>query len=311
MDIKRYVWEKHLTNNKNKRKKYEENALYFSDRSVKTLAYMSLSQIKADVVSKLSEKSNDLYTEFSYPIDRFYKQIDKSDIVSFDIFDTLLFRPVSKPIDMFWFLEIDNHIFDFRRMRVQAELQARKYSGKQNGEINIYDIYERFAIMHDCDAKEMAKAELQLEYKLCFRNEFSYKLYEYAKSKNKKIIAVSDMYLPSAFLRKILRKNGFDIEDIFVSCEAKRNKHNGELQRFVSERFNQAKILHIGDNLKCDIIESKTVGWDTIHIKNVNKLGHQKRAYIDNSFVGSIYSGLVNANIYNGLNKDKIGRAHV
>ena len=294
------IWNNYLVNNRFKRKRYEDNCLYYTDRSFKTLTFMSLSQLKAGYKAKHSVKKNELFSSYSYNISQFYKQIDDSEVVSFDIFDTLLFRPVAKPIDFFWFLEIENHIFDFRRMRISAEIQARKSSKKKNQEIDIYDIYNQFSLMHSSPVENLIEREKEMEMSLCYRNEFAYKLYEYAKNNNKKIIAVSDMYLPSDFLFDLLKKNNIDIEEIYVSCEIGCNKKNSSLQKYVNEKkYN--KIVHIGDNYKLDIISSKRAGWDTIYLKNPNLIGHDYRAYIDYSFVGSVYSGLVNNYLYNGL----------
>ena len=43
--------------------------------------------------------------------------------------------------------------------------------------------------------------------------------YQAAVAKGKRIIVVSDMYLPSRFLHNVLLKNGFSPERVFVSGE--------------------------------------------------------------------------------------------
>ena len=43
------------------------------------------------------------------------------EVISFDIFDTLIFRPFSEPTDLFFFLGEKTGILDFKRLRMQAE----------------------------------------------------------------------------------------------------------------------------------------------------------------------------------------------
>ena len=300
MSLKQYIWKRLFVNNKYKRKKYDNNALYYEDRSVSTLGYMALSQLKASVVAKNSEKKVELNSEYLYPMGKHYALIDECDVVSFDIFDTLLFRPVAKPTDLFWFLEIDNHIFDFKRLRIIAEQNARAYTNKPNREITLQDIYTQFSKMHSCSIDQMVRAEEELEKKLCFRNDYAVQLYKYAKSKGKKIIAVSDMYLSSDVLKDILANNDIDIEEIYVSCETLVNKLDASMQKYVTEKYVGKRILHIGDNRKSDIKASESAKWRTIWLKNVNSIGRKYRSFIEDTLNGSIYSGIINSTLYDG-----------
>ena len=300
MGLSFFFWNKLFVNDKYKRKRYEYNSIYNQDRSIKTLAFMAASQVKAGIVGKNSEKSDDLYTNFTYDVNKIYSLIDENDVISFDVFDTLIFRPVSKPTDLFWFLEMKNGIFDFKKLRITAEIQARKETEKPNNEISLVDIYNQFDKLHICSIDQMVQDEEDLEYSLAYGNEFAIDLYNYAKKRNKKIIAISDMYLSSDLIRRILNKNGIEIEDIYVSSEIGINKMDSSLQKYVLHKYSDSKILHIGDNKAFDIKASKKVGFNTLYIENVNYLGHKKRAFVDDSFEGSIYSGIVNSKLYNG-----------
>ena len=110
-------------------------------------------------------------------------QIDKHDIISFDIFDTLLLRPYVKPTDLFFHLEHIEEIWWFRDNRIKAEQVARQiHSDKE--EITIDDIYneltEPFVKLKD--------KELELERKTLFPNPEMKEVFNYAKNNNKKII---------------------------------------------------------------------------------------------------------------------------
>ncbi|MCR4791485.1 MAG: HAD-IA family hydrolase [Lachnospiraceae bacterium] len=300
MGIVSWAWDAFFVNTRDKRKKYSANSILFRDRHIKTLAYMALSQLRAECLAKSSRKKNGFEHVSSLSCDSIFQSIDKADIVSFDIFDTLLFRPVARPVDMFWFLELDNQIFDFKKLRVIAELQARKKASSNNGEVSLRDIYLQFDKLHTCSVDEMVRAEEELEEKLCFCNPFAYRLYEYAKKAGKKIIATSDMYLSSDELRRMLLKYGMDIDEIYVSCEVGMTKRSSSLQKNISQKYSGKTILHIGDDSVSDIKASKAAGWQTVKLDNVNHRGHLCRAYLDDSFEGSVYSGIINAELYNG-----------
>lgn len=304
MGIVSYIWDTFFVNTRDKRKKYSANSIMYQDRHVKTLAYMALSQLRAEYLAKSSRKKNGFDHISSLPCDSAFSIIDKCDVISFDIFDTLLFRPVARPVDLFLFLELDNQIFDFKKLRITAELQARKKASSNNGEVSLRDIYVQFDKLHKCSVEDMVKAEEELEIKLCYANPYAFKLYEYAKKSGKKIIATSDMYLSSDMLRQMLSKNGIDIEDVYVSCEYGESKRKSSLQNIISQKYNGKSILHIGDDSLSDISASKKAGWQTYKLTNVNNRGHYCRAYVDDTFEGSVYSGIINSELYNGCFTD-------
>lgn len=69
-------------------------------------------------------------------------------------------------------------------------------------------------------------------------------VYDWCVTHNKKIIAVSDMYLSANVLNELLEENGFEVERIFVSCEEHENKRSGKLFDIVSKKIN-TKMYYI------------------------------------------------------------------
>ena len=53
--------------------------------------------------------------------------IDSHQIISFDIFDTLILRTYDKPIDLFKHIEISMKVSGFQIKRQQAEYTSRQY----------------------------------------------------------------------------------------------------------------------------------------------------------------------------------------
>lgn len=246
----------------------------------------------------------------AYNFDAMKKKIDAADVVSFDIFDTLLLRPVYQPRDMFYFLEKDNQVIDFRRKRVRAEEWARNHTDKKNREINIFDIYNCLYNWCGLEPKNAALAEVETEKKLCFAHPYVIKLYQYALDNHKTLIATSDMYIPKEYMKEILADNGYDdFNDIFVSCDYEKSKYSGELYELVKKKYSGKHILHIGDNRYSDILVAKKYGLSTIHIQNVNRAGEKYRRFQHQSFSQSVYCGLVDSFLYSGMS-ERIEKCH-
>lgn len=177
------------------------------------------------------------------------------DIVSFDIFDTLLQRPCLTPTDIFHLInaelkQTDN--IDFLKYRLKAEQELN------NPNANLKEIYAHIQKRHKLSDKTIAKmykAELKAERRLLFKREDIYQLYEHAINCGKRVIAVSDMYLPSRFLKTTLKAKGYsNIAAVYVSNEYCKRKDSGELYATVAaaEHTPPQRILHIGDNQQSD-----------------------------------------------------------
>ena len=202
-----------------------------------------------------------------------YTLIDCHDIISFDIFDTLIKRNVSKPEDIFSIVQKRYHektgkdVTDFRILREKAEKEARAKSASE--EIILEEVYDILEKEYGVD-KSIINIEISVEQEYCIANFPVKKIYEYCKKRGKKIIIVSDMYISSANLKKILEKCGYDdYEKLYVSSEYLRTKRTGELFKQVVFDFHikANKILHIGDNWKSDVLAPLKKRIHTWHIK--------------------------------------------
>lgn len=195
-------------------------------------------------------------------------------IVSFDIFDTLIERPCIYPSDVFSLLngkenKINNKDFYDIRKVIEKEI----IDGGNNNP-NIYEIYDFLAKKYNIakDKKEyLLNLELELEYNILKERKFVKELYNLAFNEGKKIICVSDMYLPSDIIKNILIKNDYkDINNIYVSCELKKRKDDGNLFKYVltKEKVLPHEILHIGDNKISDFDMPVKQGITAYHIQS-------------------------------------------
>lgn len=69
----------------------------------------------------LQQVKDKLNTASSIDVASIINQIEKYDIVSFDIFDTLLKRNVKNPTDVFEYIENKHNKADFCERRIAAE----------------------------------------------------------------------------------------------------------------------------------------------------------------------------------------------
>lgn len=231
--------------------------------------------------------------------DQIMGQLKDIEYVSFDIFDTLIFRMTRTPSQIFDKMykarpEIfPKHISscEWRHMRIYAEADARK---KRCGEeITLEDIYQHIpAIIEDSGA--VMELEIQTEMENTFLNpEMESILYEVKEKYRKKIILTSDMYLSKESIAGILRNCGMDmslLEEIFVSSQCGKKKSNGTLFSYINRRLNchPEQILHIGDNWKSDYLHGKKSGWRVIYYPLISEaecrypyLGYERGYYGD------------------------------
>lgn len=183
------------------------------------------------------------------------------DIISFDVFDTLVQRTVDKPSDVFDIVAGKSNISDFKAQRMLAEKRARERVG--SSEIRLIDIYgELNSIYKDCDWLMLLEIESELE--VCRADEKMKAFYERAKDLGKRIVITSDMYLPSEVIGVILKKCGYEgYEKLFVSSEYGVMKRDGRLYDVVKkacEVSDGSCILHIGDHPLADYTAAKKMG---------------------------------------------------
>lgn len=220
------------------------------------------------------------------------------DVVSFDVFDTLLFRPFAVPSDLFYFVGEKLDYPDFRTIRRGAERQVRAQKG---GEITLRDVYNFIASKTGTNAEEGEQAEMEVEYDLCSANPYMKRIWERVAECGKKIVVTSDMYLPSDFIRKLLEKNGFSgCAEIFLSCEEGCGKYDGRLYEVMKARLGTDSISHIGDNRRSDVQMARRRGLHAIEYRNVNLEGNRYRPREMSPVIGSAYGGIVNRLLYRG-----------
>ncbi len=179
------------------------------------------------------------------------------DVISFDIFDTLITRMVLRPDDVFTIMkkklkETYKIECDFLSLRKQAEALAFREKGWYT---NIHDIYKMLPDVMDISleqAENFKQMEIDLEYELCIPRRDVLEVFNALKQSNKKIILVSDMYLTKELIERMLRKCGYDgWTEMYVSCENGMRKDCNTVWDEIG-RIYGSSLVHIGDNPRSD-----------------------------------------------------------
>ena len=147
--------------------------------------------------------------------------LNKYDVISFDIFDTLILRPFDQPATLFYLLEAKLDC-SYAAVRVAAEREARELARERTGstEVTIEEICACVARRTGLDAARCVQMEFEAEMAMCFANPYMKKVFDALKEQGKEIIIVSDMYLPRDMMVRLLEKCGYTgMKKVYVSCD--------------------------------------------------------------------------------------------
>ena len=199
------------------------------------------------------------------------------DVLSLDCFDTLFWRQVAEPVDIFFELAREP-IFKASglspALRVRAEAEARKLKWVIDGgnEVSIEEVYR--CALPTAGAEEicdLVKAEIDCEIRHGFIFEPILRLLDLAKTAGLKVILVSDIYYSESQLKALLDgvfpglSSKFD--RVFCSSTFGRGKSTG-IWKSVCERLRVKpdRICHIGDNLVADYHGPISAGIRALHL---------------------------------------------
>ncbi|SEW42637.1 HAD-IA family hydrolase [[Clostridium] fimetarium] len=202
-------------------------------------------------------------------VENMKKQVQCYQYISFDIFDTLLFRTVKSPESIFklvedGFSQCCNHkLKRFQEDRTKAEQVARSLNN--HNEITMDQIYEQ--LPYDKEIKEiLIKLEKEIEVENCIPNIPMIEVLKWCKSIGKTVIIITDMYLDRITIDSILSKIGANYNYIYISNEIGKTKLFGDLFTHVISDLGITadQLLHIGDNPVNDIKRAEEVGIEAV-----------------------------------------------
>lgn len=249
---------------------------------------------------------------FGFHLDHVKNYISGFDVISFDIFDTLITRRVYEPDDVFALMErkikkqYDIQI-DYLRCRKEAERRAWE---RKQAFTSIYDIYEEMpAVAHvpAAMAERWRELEIETELDVCIPRRDVISMMNDFIEMGKTVNLVSDMYLTSDIITRILDKCGCRKPcSIWVSCEKGKRKDSDTLWDDYFAQFGTKNTVHLGDNLCSDYQLVDDRGKAAFALLSpgclfqLTKHYEKYRKYMDGSLEYSLILGmLVNERMFN------------
>lgn len=225
------------------------------------------------------------------------------DVVSFDVFDTLLFRCFSDPTDLFHLVGMTLQYPDFKRLRREAEEHARLRKERTAGtrEVTLSEIWEELAPLTGVSKETGMQAEWEWERRCCFANPYMAQVIAELRAMGKTPVALSDMYLGREQIQALLEGCGLGSFPVcLVSGDSGVSKSDGGLYRLLRRMGEGRTYVHVGDHPHSDCRQALRHGVQGVLYPNVNHRGNRYRAMDLSALTGSFYRGLVNARIHSG-----------
>lgn len=216
------------------------------------------------------------------------KSVNKQ-IISFDLFDTLLVRRIHDP-DLVK-LPVARYISELARgagqsvsaknvqeLRDTLEQQLRAATGEKYADHEAcYPVFmekvlqQLFGKSYSDEILEQVTAyELEMENRMLVPREHLIKWVEQLAEEGKRLFIVTDMYLPATHIRKLVEYAGFAhfFEDIVSSADTYLAKASGAAYPFLSEKYglDPENWMHIGDNPISDGFRAEEVGIEALVI---------------------------------------------
>lgn len=212
-------------------------------------------------------------------------------LLSLDCFDTILWRHVAHPIDVFYDLQSHPRFADSGldgRNRRRAEQLAREIAQVRRGqsEVTLAEIY-RAALpsLADEACAAMQEAELEAEIRACYAHPQAVRLLRDAQARGIPVMIVSDTYLGEDQLRRLLAArlpaDAFAaIRRIVVSSAHGMSKAGGLFPR-LRQRYDLPvrQMLHVGDNPVADLRAPREAGIPALHLQHVPDAVVRQRNY--------------------------------
>jgi len=197
--------------------------------------------------------------------------IDDVDTVSLDVFDTVLIRRVASPdlikLPVARFvaekanaLGIETNWLEVARLRNRIEARHREENGEKHPDHEA--CYDHFMpeVLHgvfgdklpDAFIDRVADYEIKIENAVLVPRARLVEWIDSLSDRGKQLLLVSDIYLPSKYIKRMLADKGLDhyFHGVVSSADSFRAKASGTAYELIKERFSvdRDKWLHVGDN---------------------------------------------------------------
>ncbi len=232
-----------------------------------------------------SVQEHSLQAPLSAPQERRERFDRAARFACFDLLDTVLFRKVVDPTDVFRLVyhrlaaalpeRMDGSCEDaFVSARLVAERRARV----GRAETTLDAIWDELVWMVGDDRDLAVSIEMSCERDLLYPNAEIAAVIAKRREQGHRIVYVSDMYLPEHFLRSVLEEHGVmqPGDRLFVSSAHDKTKHEGHLYLHLMEQMGgkSADYCMTGDHRHSDHRKPRSLGLRSRHYR-----GHRLNAF--------------------------------
>lgn len=264
-----------------------------------------------DIVSEdftIGEGKKNLWQYWDKNIDQIWKALQQFQQISFDVFDTLLTRPLLLPDHAFLLVQyrVEHELniqLDFLTVRKQAESFVRQNLPRAS-DASLTAIYEAFRKITGLGVDAVARIkqiEIDTEIQLSIPREGMLDLVRQLQLAGKQIVFLSDMYLTSDVVAAMFLRHGFDASNIkiLISSETGIRKDTGDVWKSFLKYIGD---VHVGDNEHSDIQLAVDNGVPVYHVMSSRRLLELAQPRIQlphhNSLADSVYLGPVIARLF-------------
>ncbi|MBQ8490582.1 MAG: HAD hydrolase-like protein [Pseudobutyrivibrio sp.] len=226
-------------------------------------------------------------------------KVQESDVISFDLFDTLIARKVLYYTDIFELIdaklrEQKIYIPEFSKLRLAAEKELSK-----NAAPKLSNIYDWVISQHpECNlsSNELAEIEWQIDKPIMYTRDGMKDLLSEITTLGKRIVVTTDTYYSKQQIEELLALMGYKhIDKVYVSSEYNVSKANGLFEIVKNDNRDQS-ILHIGDDEYVDIEKASEYGLNNYRIYGAKDIFDEVGAFGLSSNIKS-YSDNVKAGL--------------
>jgi FMN phosphatase YigB (HAD superfamily) len=226
---------------------------------------------------------------------------DDVDLVSFDVFDTLLYRTVEPPdylkrrsanyaaqVLTGYGLPVHRELFLYVRGEEEARLRRHALASGWDSECKLSEIIH--ATVKSLCGAEIAERETDglVQYEIdveCHHLRVAPgvpNLLSALQAKGKRIVAISDTYLETRHLELIFKRLGIEryFSFIYVSADHGIGKYRGRLFERVMqlERIGRQRMVHVGDNYESDVRAPIRNGLRAVFLRDKERLFRRRQA---------------------------------
>ena len=230
-------------------------------------------------------------------IAEFERHLDGVDVVSFDLFDTLVVRLVDDPFGVVERIRPDSlglsapvsreAFIPARRRARDLVVRAKLHRGEEVALIDRYRAVARELGLTEDDAVRLTSAEEAADLEVLKPNRLGLTLLAAARAAGKKIAIATDTYYSRAFIETVLERAKVKKPDfLFVSSEIGLTKHTGNLFPHIIAETGVAagRILHVGDNPEADFKHGRKAGLKALLVPNIAAIAARSPYDMKHSF---------------------------